>query len=172
MCAKLGPEFRVFQAEMHRGFQIAELAAAIEALAIESKAEDRFVLQQPCDGVGQLDLPSGARLGLLEQIEDTWSQDVPADHGQVGRRIRRPRLLDDAPKAMQAALLPLTIDDSVLPGLIGRHLFYAEHATAVVVENTGHLAEAGLVRINEVVREMHEERLFADDRSRAQHRVA
>jgi hypothetical protein len=49
--------------------------------------------------------------------------------------------------------------------------FHAQHTAAERAVGSRHLLEAGHVRLDQVVREVHEERFVPDHRARAQHRV-
>ena len=63
-------------------------------------------------------------------------------------------------------------DDAVLVGVAARHVFHAQHAAAVKGIGSRHLLEAGFARVDQVVGQVHEERLLAYRRLGAQHRVA
>src|SRR5690606_16009958 len=60
--------FQLFmlKAVFHGRLQITQLAAAVEALAVETIAKYRFELEQGLYGVGQLYFAAGSGLGLLK----------------------------------------------------------------------------------------------------------
>src|SRR5690606_3103182 len=112
--AEIVAELRVSQPVVDGRLEIAELAAAIEAQALELVPENGFLGQQPGDRVGQLDLAARAGPGFFQQVEYPRRQDIAADDRQVRRRVSRLRLLDDAAQAVQAGPEWLRVDDAVL----------------------------------------------------------
>jgi hypothetical protein len=56
MFPKIGAELGMLQPVMHGRLEVAQLAAAVEAPALELEAIDRLLEQQPGDGVSELDL--------------------------------------------------------------------------------------------------------------------
>src|SRR5688500_3847504 len=95
--ADVGAEFvgiLGLESERHVGLQPAEARTGVVPSALELVAEDRLLVDQPADGIGQLDLAAGATAGLLEDVEDLRGEDVPAKHGQVGWGVVDGRLLD------------------------------------------------------------------------------
>ena len=62
--------------------------------------------------------------------------------------------------------------DSVAIGLVGLDFLHPEYAALAILVDPRHLRETGLLRIDEVVRQVHEEGLITHDRPRAKDRVA
>ena len=166
-------ELRVAQAVFDRRLEVAELAAAIVALALEAVGVNRLVVEQGRNAVGELDLAAGAAAHLLEPLEDR------AARGGSGRRPRgrtapRPASASRPSRRMRenSAEPILGRDDAVAAGLAARHLLHADDAAAGLLVAIAHLREHRLLGVDQVVGEVHEERLVADDRMRAEHGVA
>src|SRR5205807_546624 len=70
---------RVFDGRL----QIAELAAAVVALAAEAIGVDRLLAHERRDAVGELDLAAGARADALQMPEDRRGEHVAADDREV-----------------------------------------------------------------------------------------
>ena len=157
---------------LDRRTQVADLAAAVVADARERQHVHRLVGEQARDAVRQLDLAAGAALRSLELAEDGRRQDVTPDDGQVRRRVLRARLLDDPRDALRAVRLGLHGHDAVAAGLVARHGLDAEDARPMLLEVPAHLLEAADLAVDEIVGQVHEERLVADGAFRAQHGVA
>lgn len=68
----------------HIGFHVAQLAAAIVALALHEVGVDLLLLHQHGDGVRQLDLVTGTGRCLLQQRPDIGGEDVTTHHRQIG----------------------------------------------------------------------------------------
>ena len=68
-------------------------------------------------------------------------------------------------------LVGLDRHDAVLVGVLVRHDLHAEHAGALGLVDLRHLRKAGDLAADQVVRQVHEERLRAHGRLRAQHRM-
>ena len=66
--------------------QVIELGAAVVAHALELIGEDVLVLEQRCDGVGELYLPARARGLMLQVVEDARNEDVAPDYTELTTR--------------------------------------------------------------------------------------
>src|SRR5439155_22342303 len=73
--------------ELEIGAQEVDLHAGVVAAVREAAPDDRLLLQQQADGVGELQLPGGSRLDAIKGVEDGGAKDVAADHGEVGRCV-------------------------------------------------------------------------------------
>ena len=97
---KSGPRSSRSHAESDNGSQIVSAVAGVIAAALEDdavhRAADRLVRGELLEGVGELDLAAAAGLGAAQHAEDGRVQDVAADDGEVGGRLGRVRLLDQA----------------------------------------------------------------------------
>ena len=71
------------QRVFHVRLQIAELAAAVEALAVEPVRVHRFVVHEARDAVGELDLATRALPDALEMREHARREQVAAHHREV-----------------------------------------------------------------------------------------
>src|SRR5271157_6410238 len=116
--SKLTAQVGALQRHLHRGLEEAELVARVVALALKNVSINRLFQQQSPQGVGQLDLPSGAGLRRRQLGEDGWRQDVTADDGEIRRRLGGLRLFHHIVDAKKPPM-PLVIrhraapDDSV-----------------------------------------------------------
>ncbi len=115
--------------------------------------------------------PPAPRPILLQVLEDRRCQHVAADDRKVRGCHRGLGLLDDAAHAAGDGVVGLDRHDAVLVGVLVRHDLHAEHAGALGLVDLRHLRKTGDLAADQVVREVHEERLRADRRLRAQHRV-
>jgi hypothetical protein len=158
--------------ELDGRLQVAKLAAAIEALALEAVGIDRLFRHQPGDAVGQLDLAACAAADLRQVIEDARRQHIAAHDREVRRRNGRLRLLDDAADPADLRTLRVDFDDAVFVGIGMRHFLDAEHAGAARLEHVSHLLEAARRALDQVVGQVHEAGFGADRRTCAQHGVA
>ena len=137
----------------------------------------RLLREQGRDGVGELDLAAGARCGALQNVEDAAVQYVAPDHRQIARRHVRPGFFDDAVDPRAAPDERIGIDDAIAAGLCVGYILHRDHAVAGGLGRIRHLLErAGatgsrLTIPDQIVRQQHRERLVADDRLRAQHRM-
>src|SRR5690606_26667193 len=165
-------ELRMPKRVLHGRPQISDLAAAVVAGAAEWVDVDGLVLEQLRDTVGELNLAAGAAFRPLELVENSRRQDVTADDGERRRRLLRLRLLDDLLDALTSVGIGRDADDTVAPRLIARHGLDAQHAVAVLPKLVVHLLEARHVAVDQIICEMHEERLVADGGLRAKHGMA
>ena len=76
-------ELRMRERVFHVGLQVAELAAAVVALARELVGVHRLVSHEPRDAVGELDLAARALAYLLQVREQAWREQVAAHHREV-----------------------------------------------------------------------------------------
>ena len=171
MGAEGGAELRMRQRVVDGGLQIAELAAAVITGAHETVCVHRLLVEQSGDAVGELDLAARAASDALEVIEDARREQVAPHHRQRRGCSGRPRLLDDAVDAPRVAAA-LRGDDAVFAGLGTGHDLATDHARLPGRVDIGHLRQHRLLGVDEIVGEMHEERLVAHRRPRAEHRVA
>src|SRR5579863_1055949 len=116
-------EIGVPEPERDRRLEIAELVAAIEALAAKAQPmEGLALLDQQLQRVGQLDLAAAAFFGAVEMGEHFGLNDVAADDRQVGRRVRRLRLFDDALRLDEAAVFGNDVEHAIALRVLARHL--------------------------------------------------
>ncbi len=83
--------------------------------------------------------------------------------------------VEDAARVMRErkiGCLPVVDDGRVIGIITGIDLLDAKDAALPIPEDIGHLPQAGLVGVDQVVGEVHEERLRPHGRPRAQHGVA
>src|ERR1700733_14703224 len=97
--AELAAELRVRERIFHGRLQIAELAAAVVALAFEAMRVYRLLAHERTDAIGELNLPARAMADLFQMPEDCGCQDITADDGEIRGCDRRLGLLDDAADA-------------------------------------------------------------------------
>src|SRR5207247_9267193 len=90
----------------------------------------RLAAEGALDGVHQLDLVAGARLGPVQLVEDLGQQDIAAEGRQVGWGVVCRRLLDYVDDLVNPALGPTRGDDSVAAHLALRHAPHREHSGA------------------------------------------
>ena len=62
---------------------------------------------------------------------------------------------------------PLDRYDAVLVRVLSGDRLHAQHAAAILVEHLNHPLQTGDLGIDQVIGEVHHERLFTDDRLRA-----
>src|SRR6267378_409555 len=163
---------RKAHAVFHGGLEVTQLRAAVEAPAWQAHGEHALVRQQLRDGVGELDFPSSAGRQLAEQLEDARRQHIAADDRESRRRFGRPGLLDDAVDAGDVGAGALDGHDTVALRLVAGHFLDAEERGAFARKNLRHARHGRRLRVHQVVGEDHRERVVADDRPGAQHRVA
>ncbi len=160
------------EGKLDSGLQVSELAAAVVALAREAVGVDGFFLHQRRDAVGELNLAARAVPDLLQVLENRRGQDITADDRQIGRRLGGFRLFNDAVHAAGGRLIRLYSDNAVLVGIGLRNDLNPEHAGTLRFVDVRHLPQAGDLALDQVVRQVDEERLRAHCRLRTQHRVA
>src|SRR5205814_8857134 len=170
-----GPaEIRALEGKFYRGFQKPKLVARVVALAFINIRIHLFLLQQHAHTVSQLQFSAGAGWSLGETIENSWSQDIPPDNGEVRRRLFRLRLLHHVANFEQATVE--SIGRLRIEYAVGRnHLPFdhlrRDHAALLLVEHIHHLLERGHGTVNHVIREQHREGLVAYKFASHQHRV-
>src|SRR5258706_8543134 len=123
------PDLRVPQAVGDGRLQIAELVAAIVALALELVRVDRLLGEHRLDGVGQLQLAAGAGLQLAQMPEDIARQQIAADHAERRWGGIGLRLLDDPADASQPVLHLVDRDDAVRRRILARNVLDADQRT-------------------------------------------
>src|SRR5512132_764591 len=84
---KILAHLRVAQSELDRRLQVAELAAAVVALAAEPHRQHALALEQRRDPVGQLDLAAASRLDRREHCEDRRREHVAPHHRERRRGV-------------------------------------------------------------------------------------
>src|SRR5256886_11398563 len=81
--------------ELDGRLEEAELVARVEALAVERDRVHRAAGAQSPERVGELDFAPRVRLRVGEDTKEVRRQHVASDDREVGRRLARPRLLDE-----------------------------------------------------------------------------
>src|SRR5437667_12344624 len=89
--AQVGPRERKLDGRLEE----AELVARVEALALERDRVHRAAGAQSPERVGELDFAPRVRLRVGEDTKEVRRQHVASDDREVGRRLARPRLLDE-----------------------------------------------------------------------------
>ena len=116
--------------------------------------------------------PPAPRPTFLRLFEGRTGEQVAADDREVGRRVRRLRLLDHAADARVVAGRVIGRHDSVAAGLAARNLLHADDAAARLQVAVPHLGQHRHARVDQVVGQVHEKWLVADHGMRAQHGMA
>src|SRR5436190_20150842 len=93
--AELRAQVVALGAELDRRLKVVEGIPDVEAPALETVGVYRLLLRQQVDRIRELDLASATRRGPSQRVEDLRREHVSADHGEVGWRLPRRRLLDD-----------------------------------------------------------------------------
>src|SRR5580658_1262718 len=137
------------ESEFDRRLQIAELAAAVVALAREAVGVHGLFAHERGDAVSELNLTARAAADALEMLEDRGREHVATDDGERRGRSRGLRLLDDAADATRRGLVGLDLDDAVLLRVLARNHFDAEHARAFGFVHIRHLLEAAHLAANQ-----------------------
>ena len=128
----------------------------------------RLFVQQTRDAVGELDLATGTAADARQMVEHPRHQEITSDDRQRRGRLRGFRLLDDRGDALRHTPA-LRRHDAITVGLGARHRLATDHAAATPGVHRSHLREHRRLCIDEIVGEMHEERLLAHRRSGAEH---
>src|SRR6266550_4342025 len=170
--AELGTEVVTLGTELDRRLQVVEGIPDVEAPALEAVGVDRLLLRQQVDRIRELDLASAARRGPSQRVEDLRREHVSADHGEVGRRLLRRRLLDDRQDPDQILLERLRLDASVHGDLLLADLHRRDDAPAEGVVRPEHLAQERFRGMDQVIAEHDHEGLVADVRLCDRHRVS
>ena len=132
-------ELRMLETEVDGRLEIAELAAAVVAAALERVGEHALVGEQPRDAVGQLDFAAGAGGHRAQVIEDARRQHVAADDRQRRRRRSRLGLLDDPRDRRHTTADGPGLDDAPAADVVRRHRHDADHRAILALRNLGHL---------------------------------
>src|SRR4029453_6334900 len=115
--------------------------------------------------------PSGPAPG--QDFEDRGWQDVPADDGQVGRRVLRARLLGQVEDLVHPAADRLRGDHAVLRDPVAGHALDREYRGLVPLGDVEELPHTRRRRrADDVVAEEHAEGLVADQRAGTEDGVA
>src|ERR1700682_5784847 len=85
---ELRAEDGMFECVVNRGFQIANLLAGVIAPSFEYVAIEIAAGNELAQGVCKLDLAASAAFGGPEVRKDVRGEDVAANDGVAGRRIR------------------------------------------------------------------------------------
>src|SRR3954466_11446461 len=83
-------------AQLDARLQVAQLGAAVIALARKSLRQHALVREELGDAVGKLDFTSGAWGDFRQHVEDAGRQHVAPDDAEVRRGLGRLRFFDDA----------------------------------------------------------------------------
>src|SRR5438094_743519 len=166
--AQVGPRERKLDGRLEE----AELVARVEALALERDRVHRTAGAQPPEGVGELDLAARVRRRVDEDAEDVRRQHVASDDREVGRRLVRPRLLDEVEDLVHVGGDLARGDHAVLRQALPRDALDGEHRPGVALEHGEELVHARLPRRDDVVAQEHGERLVAHERARTEDGVA
>src|SRR5882672_7291867 len=81
--AEVASDVVAFQGELDRRFEVVQLVPDVVPSAIEPVGEERLLLRELIDRVGELDLATGPRFGVAERVEDVVREHVSADRRQV-----------------------------------------------------------------------------------------
>src|SRR5213592_5136136 len=166
--AQVGPRERKLDGRLEE----AELVARVEALALERDRVHRTAGAQRPEGVGQLDLAARVRRRVDEDAEDVRRQHVASDDREVGRRLVRPRLLDEVEDLVHVGGDLARGDHAVLRQALPRDALDGEHGLVVALEHVEELPHARFPRRDDVVAQEHGERLVAHERTRTEDGVA
>ena len=167
---------RIGEREGEEGGGVALVRADVVALdGSEVDGDDRRAfVDQPRDGVRELDLAVGCGGGRPERVVDRRLEDVAVGDGERARRLAGIGLLDDRGDARDVAV-GLSGDDPVAPGLRARYLAHRDGAHGIVlVQRLREPLDHGrpLVRPEDRVPERDRERLVAGRPLGAQQRIA
>jgi hypothetical protein len=148
--------------QRHDGLEVAQLVAAVEALALEAKPWNGVEpISRAMASVSWISPPApGPLLGRCP--EDLGQEDVAADHREARGRLRRPRLLHQPRTSDPAALHLARRDHAVAAGLLLRHLHHRDDVAAGLRVRLDHLPQAGHVAADQVVDQADGERLVPD----------
>src|SRR5262245_51963115 len=83
IAAELAREIGPLEGQLDGGLEPAHRGPGVISGAFEFVGEDRLLLHELGDRVGQLDLAAGPALGLLELVEDLRREHVAPDDRQV-----------------------------------------------------------------------------------------
>src|SRR2546423_3705900 len=158
--------------ELEVGSQEVDLHAGVVAAVREAAPDDRLLLQQQADGVGELELPAGSRLDAVEGVEDGGTEDVAADHGEVGRCGLRFRLLEHGPQPEHIGVDRVDHGASVRRDLVRFDLEQRDDRRLLLVVDLDHAAQKRGVVDHHVVAEQYGEGLVPDVLARHRHGVA
>src|SRR5213594_4423434 len=158
--------------ELDGRLEEAELVARVEALALERDRVHRAAGAQSPERVGELDFAPRVRLRVGEDTKEVRRQHVASDDREVGRRLARPRLLDEVEDLVHGGGDLARGDHAVLRQALPRDALDGEHGLVVALEHGEELVHARLPRRDDVVAQEHGERLVAHERARTEYGVA
>ena len=138
---------------------------------MEDAAEDRLVLEQEADGVGELELAAHAGFEARNGVEDAGCEHVAADDGEIRRCVGRGGLLYDRTHFDECVVHPLVRDRSVRGDLFWRYRQQRDHRRVPALMHFEHRAQQRRVVDHDVVAEQDGERLVADVFPRDRHGV-
>src|SRR6202022_803495 len=107
--AEVGP----LEREADVRFEIAGYLAGVVVVALDLDRDHLAAADRAPDGVGELDLASGPRLGGVERPENVVGEDVAAEDGEIGGRLADRRLLDQVGDLVHPARAGPGRDDAV-----------------------------------------------------------
>src|SRR6185503_8734068 len=154
--------------ELDGRLEPAHRRAGVIARSFELIRVHALLLHHRLDVVGELDLPAGPALGLLELVEDLRREHVPADDGEVRRRLLRLGLLDELRDPVQTTMVERVLrtlrgDDAVAARLLPRDLHDRDDRAMSPLICMDELADAGAVADHHVIGQDHREWLVADE---------
>ena len=94
--AERGGQVRAAQGVFDVGFEEAQFVAYVVAFAFKAVGIDGFAAGHGLQGVGELDFPALARLGMGQDFKDVRRDDIAAQDGRPARCFFDGRLFDDA----------------------------------------------------------------------------
>src|SRR2546422_10539659 len=158
--------------ELDGRLEEAELVARVEALAVERDRVHRAAGAQRPQRVGELDFAPRVRLRVGKDAKEVRRQHVASDDREVGRRLVRPRLLDEVEDLVHGGGDLTRGDHAVLRQALPRDALDGEHGLVVALEHVEELPHARFPRRDDVVAQEHGERLVAHERARTEDGVA
>ena len=127
------------------------------------------------DGVGELDFVCLARLGLVQEVEDSWAEDVAGGDGELAGGFGDGRLFDDVGKNEDVRRALSGLGDAVVDDFVGRDFFEGDDRRRLFAFRTRRSCAARRrtgVCADHRVAERDDEGLAADHRFGTEHRVA
>src|SRR2546423_3786379 len=152
--------------------QEVDLHTGVVATPREPAPDDRLLLQQQADGVGELELAAGPRLDAVERVEDGGTEDVTANHGEVGRCVLRFRLLEHRPQPEHVPVDRVDHRAPVRRDLVRFDLEQRDDRRRLAIVDLDHAAQKSGVVDHHVVAQQHGEGLVPDVLPGYRHRVA
>src|SRR5437773_7979135 len=75
-----GPDLVMLDAEVNRRLKVAQLVAAVVAMALELERKHLFIVEKPSNGVGELNLSARSGRHGMEVMKDPRRQDIASHH--------------------------------------------------------------------------------------------